>query len=273
MNKTQSTFARTNSVPRFAAGAALLCASLLAQDLSVTVSPNPAPLGATITVTAQDASGLGLYTPFGCLISSIRSGTPGGPTVRVFPCTFLGVAIPPCPGAAVRTGTWNQSVTGGTAAPGLYWIEIQKSVGPFGAITTEWHSVTIDTAVPSVPVLSAVNTPTWGNVFQMAVNAPSHPSETYVVAMSLTTNTGLLVSPGVFLSLDLDALFFLSFPTPDPILFANFQGVLDSNGAATGIGINFPNVPLGCIPLHAQVATVDSFANVALSNDLHFTVR
>ena len=25
------------------------------QDLSVTVSPNPAPVGATITVTAQDA--------------------------------------------------------------------------------------------------------------------------------------------------------------------------------------------------------------------------
>ncbi len=258
-------------------GAALWSLAVLAtvatgQDLSVTVSPNPAPIGATITVTAQDASGLGLYTPFGCLISSIRSGVPGGPTVRVFPCTFLGVAFPPCGGTSFRTGTWNQVVTGGTAAPGLYWIEIQKSIGPFGAITREWHSVVIDGVAPA-PVLAPVNNPTWGSVFQLSLSAPAHPFETYLVAFAQTTNVGFAVSPGVYLSLDIDFLFNLSFPFPDPNLFANTQGILDGTGSVGGAFVILPNVALGCLPLHAQAAVVDSAGGVFLSNDLHFTIQ
>jgi hypothetical protein len=264
------------SVALSAVAAVLIQPSLIAQDLSVTVSPNPAPPGATITVTAQDATGLGWYTPFGCLISSIVAGSPTGTTVKSFPCTFLGVAIPPCGGAAVRTGTWNTAqpiMGGGIAQPGLYYFEILKSIGPFGAISTEWHSVTLDSAMATTPALSAVNAANWGSVFQMQLAAPNNGLDAYVVALSATTNTGLAVTGSLYLSLDIDAIFNLTFPTPDPLIFGNFQASLDAMGNSPAITINIPPLFAGCIPLHAQAATVSSLGSIALSNDLHFTIQ
>src|SRR5262245_7013674 len=255
--------------------AALFSATLVAQDLSVTVSPNPAPPGATITVTATDASGLGWYTPFGCLISSISAGTPGGPTINYFPCTFLGVAIPPCGSPTPRTGSWNTSqpmIGGGLPQPGLYYLEIQKSIGPFGAISTEWHAVTLDSS-GMVPVLSAVNAPTWGSVFQMSLSSPANAMDTYAVALSGSTNTGAAITGSLYLSLDLDAIFGLTFPTPDPNLFGNFQGQLNYLGDSPPITINIPPLFAGCIPLHAQGAAVSATGSIALSNDLHFTIH
>lgn len=245
----------------------LLAGLTRAQSLSVTVSPNPAPPGASITVTARDATGLGLFTPFGCLLSAVRSGTPSGPIVAQFPCTFLPGAIPPCGSATPRTGVWNS----GAAAPGLYWFEIQHSVGMFGATTSEFHSVVIEGASP-VPVLSASGAATWGNPFPMSLLAPPHAGEVFFVALSLSTNTGIPLGGGQLVTLDPDALFFLTFPSPVPGLFTNFQGVLDASGSAGAILINFPSSS-GCLPFRAQAAMVDGVGAVTLSNDLHITVQ
>lgn len=254
---------------------AVLFASLAsAQDLSVTISPNPAVIGTTITVTATDASGQGLYTPFGCLLSSVRSGVPGGTTVKLFPCTFLGIAIPACPSPTPRTGTWNTSqvfIGGGVATPGLYWFEILKSIGPFGAISTEWHSVVLESG--NAPALSAVNSPTWGSTFQLAINAPANSGEVYALAISASTNSGLAIAPGLHMSLDVDPLFNLSFPNPDAALFVNFQGFLDLSGAATGMAINIPPLFIGCVPLHVQAGMISPGGAISLTNDLHFTIQ
>jgi hypothetical protein len=250
--------------------------SAVAQDLSVTVSPNPAPPGSTVVLTAKDASGLGYFTPNGCLIQSVRAGVPGGTPVSLVFCTLVPIAIPACgSSSAPRTGSWNTSqntMGGGPPGPGLYWFEISKALGPFGPITTEWHSVQID-GTPPTPVLSAVNTPTWGSTFQLAINAPANPFETYAVALSASTNVGVNVGPGQHVCLDLDPLFGLTFPTPDPNFFVNFQGMLDGSGAATGIAINIPPLFIGCVPLHAQAATVTFGGLISLSNDLPFTIQ
>ena len=94
--------------PRFLSAAVAMLAligSLDAQQLAVTISPNPAPVGSTITVTARDTSGLGLYTPNSCLIGGIRQGSQSGPNVYLSGCTFLCVAIPPCGSPSPRTAT------------------------------------------------------------------------------------------------------------------------------------------------------------------------
>lgn len=244
-----------------------LAAVAPAQQLAVSVSPNPAPLGASITVSANAAYST-LFTPFGCLVTSIRSGSPTGPVVRVFPCTFLSVAIPPCGSASPpRQTIWNQAVTGGTAAPGDYWFEIQHSPSQFGATTTEFFCVRIDGAIPG-PKLSAPAAPTWNSFFTLNIDAPLYPTEFYLVALSASTNVGIPLGPGQLLCLDDDILFSFSFPTPLP-LFQGFQSNLDSAGQSVGLGIQFPANPgLICFPFHAQAAILPIGGGIVLTNEL-----
>jgi hypothetical protein len=248
---------------------AAVAASTPAQQLAVTVSPNPAPLGSTITVTANSV-GAQVWTPFGCLITAVRQGSPTGPVVRNFACTFLSVAIPPCGSAAApRTGTWNQTVTGGgIASPGLYYFEIQHVPAMFGSPTTsEFFAVRIDGPTPD-PILSAAAPPTWNSFFPMTINAPLYPNDFYLVALSATTNTGIPIGPGQLLSLDNDVLFSLSFPAPLPI-FQGFQSFLDPAGQSTGLGIQFPPNPgLLCFPFHAQGAVFPIGGGIALTNEI-----
>lgn len=248
--------------------------ALNAQFLSVNVSPNPAPVGAPITVTCQ-ATIPGLFTPLGCLLSGVRSGTPTGPNVALFACTFLPGAIPQCGATTVRTGIWNQNlIGGGTATPGLYFFQINYTVGQFGAQQfTEYFCVTVhNPAVNPTPSLTAVNAPQFGTQFQMSLNAPTHPNEFYAVVMSTTTNVGLAY-PGGFTCLDNDFLLQATL-NPNPAIFVNFAGATDPTGLATGIAINFPAVVgLGCVPLHAVAFIVDGGGGITQSNDLKITVQ
>lgn len=253
--------------------AALVLATMIAsaQELAVTVSPNPAPLGAPITITAQ-ATVPNLYTPFGCLVSEIRSGSPSGPTAALFPCTFLGVAIPLYGSPTVRTSVWNQQVSGGGfATPGVYWCSISHTPGLFGSpTTTEWFSVTIhDPNNNPNPTLSAVTAPLFGSSFDMHLDAGSaNAGAPYGAACSFTSNTGIPFTGGVA-SLDPDNLFFLSL-NQDPAFFLNFQGVLDQAGqSGQPIRIMIPPV-LGvlCIPIHAQAVVFQAGGALILSNDL-----
>lgn len=252
----------------------LLAAPAAAQNfpaLSVSISPNPAPPGASITITANDPSNGGLFTPLGCLVAGIRQGSPTGTNVAFFPCTFLGQPIPPC-GQTPRMQVWNQSVLGGgTATPGDYWVEIQSSVGPFGAITSHHFPLTILGSNPE-PVLTEVAPPQAGNYWFLDVTSdPSYGGDVYITALSETCDVGLALG-GEHVGLDFGPLWQLTVPFPDPILFVNFQGALDGLGGANSIGVYVPQLPAGvCIPIHAQVFIARAGGGYELTNVVHTT--
>jgi hypothetical protein len=240
------------------------------QALCVTVSPNPAPLGVPITVSGYAASPYGLYTPNGCWVQSVRSGTPGGPIVQTYGCIQIPVPIPGCGTASPRTTTWNQTdINAAQVPPGLYWFQIPHTSQPFGGPTTEWHCATISGPTP-VPVLSAPTTAFWGVPFQLTINATTHPNEFYGIALSGSTNVGLSIGPGLFVCLDQDAILNLTFPSPHPSYFYNFQGLLDSSGVGVGV-ILIPSFG-GCFPVHAQAGLIDAAQIIYLSNEIAFTI-
>lgn len=256
------------------AACVLWCAPAVAwaQGLCVTVAPDPAPQGSTITVTAHAKSATALYTPDGCLVQSIHSGTPNGPSVIGYFCITIPVQIPGCGTATPRTFTWNQlDSNGAQATPGLYWFRIMHTSSMFGAAQTEWHCVTISGPTPG-PVLSAPATGAWGVPLQLILTAPAHPGEFYAMALSGSTNAGLALTPALFLCLDQDAIFNLTFPTPAGATFSGFQGATDASGNAVGT-IFIPPLFLGCFPLHAQAGLIDASFNVSLSNEIHFTIQ
>jgi hypothetical protein len=261
------------------AAAAVMANLGLAQELAVTVSPNPAPLGATINVTAQGTVS-GLYTPFGCLLYSVHAGTPTGPTVRIFGCVYLPGAIPTYGAAATRTAAWNQAVSTsysptGFATPGLYWLELERQPQQFGGpVTSEWFSVVIDDPANAAPVLSAAGAATFGSTFSMSLAAgQSHGLEPYGVAFSLTTNTGIQVPGGPFVSLDPDWLFNDSISL-DPFVFVNTAAQLDWFGTSPQIVLNIPPV-VGTliVPIHAQAVVFTASGGLLLSNDLPIVVH
>ena len=112
----------------------------------------------------------------------------------------------------------------------------------------------------------------WRDAVETNIGAGFPAGTPYVAAASFTTNQGLSLGPGKFLCLDIDFLFHLSFPNPLQGLFSNFSGVLDINGAATGLTVHLPNVPfLQCKPLHVQAAVLPS-SGLELTNVLNFTI-
>jgi hypothetical protein len=239
------------------------------QTLSVNISPNPAAPGQTIVVTAQSLVP-NEYTPFGCLLTSVSSGMPGGPNVGLFPCTFLPGAIPVCGSTSYRTGQWTPSLS---QAPGQYWFQIQHHQNQFGGpAISEWFCVTLHDPVNNpAPALSALNMPTWGNAFQMSLSAPTAPFANYGVALSATTNVGIPYAGG-HAALDLDDVFAFSL-TQDPAFFINFSGQLDAGGMSPTIWLLIPPIAgITCVPLHAQ-AVVFTGSPFTLSNDLSFTIK
>jgi hypothetical protein len=246
---------------------ALALAPAMGQQLCVTIWPNPAPAGSVVTVTAQ-AAAPNLATPFGCLLTSVRSGMPNGPTVNLFPCTFLPGVVPQCGSATFRQGVWTASMT-----PGQYWFEIALTAGQFGpALPTEWFCVTVDDPTTNpAPALSSVNVPTFGTTFLMSLVAPSHPLAGYGVALAATTNTGIPYAGG-HAALDPDFLLSLSL-TQDPAFFTNFSGSLDITGASPQIGLAIPPLAgIPCLPIHAQ-AVVFTAGGFVLSNALPITIH
>jgi len=260
---------------RMLAAGVVIAALSLGQELTVTISPNPAALGQPITITAQ-AAHAGFYTPLGCLLSDIHIGTPTGTSCALFGCTMLPSAIPLYGSPNFRQYTWNQNVLpavipGGMATPGVYYFEIRRQVGnafnqPYVA---EFFPVTIDNLANPTPVLAALNTPNFGSTFQMSLAAGiPHGGQPYAVALSFTSNTGIPI-PGAHVALDADSLFSLSL-TGDPSFFLNFSGVLDSVGTPfQPIQIVVPAVPgVLVVPIHAQAVVVGPGGTLTLSNDL-----
>ncbi len=241
---------------------------LQAQSLDVAISPNPAPLGATIAITANSATS-NVYTPFGCLVSAIRQGSPTGPVVRSFPCTYLGALIPQCgPGATPRTSQWNQTVTGGVATPGLYYAVISTTAGLYGpALPNQFYAITI-APTPTDPTLSLGAPATQGTLVPITLNAPANPFDVYILGLSGSTNVGILTG-GAFVSLDFDALLPLSIDGSLPQVFQNFYGSLDGSGQANSVGLNIPSIPsLACTPLFLQGVILPSGSPTILTSNV-----
>jgi hypothetical protein len=102
--------------------------------------------------------------------------------------------------------------------------------------------------------------------------APAQVNSVYAFALSGSTNTGITFGPGVFLSLDPDAIFNLTFPVPDPNFCVAFQGLVPSGGVVFAAAV-IPPLFIGCFPVNAQAGVVDASGTVMLSNVQSFTIH
>ena len=98
------------------------------------------------------------------------------------------------------------------------------SPGTSTTFVTEWIPFNVDSGVD--PFLFPQTQARVGQSFVMDLTYVFGAFRPYVVAASLTTNTGLNAGGGLFVSLDPDPVFALSFPVPNPFLFTGFQGTL-----------------------------------------------
>lgn len=261
-----------------AATACLALATVLAshagaQSLALAgrASPNPAPLGTTITFTLESTAVVMLSS--GCVINEIRSGSPTGAVVwQPFICPAVLIQVNP--GAPLNT-TWNQLDSVGQPVPGGdYYARFSFWDQNFGVQTHRWVPFRIsDPLAPAQATLAATGFPTRGSVFNLSITDTANPGAVYVAAASFTTDTGWTVAPGFHIALDQDALWNLSFPAAHPALFAGFTGSLDASG--------FTNVPMVFVPQLAQLqglpfavqAVVLGAGGAVLTNPLTTVIR
>ncbi len=244
---------------------AMLGVVLSAQSLDVTISPNPAVPGATITISARSALS-NVWTPGGCLVTGIRQGSPTGPLVAAFPCTFLGVAVPQCGTAgSPRQSNWTPSAS---LAPGLYYAQIATTNGLYGPLyPTQYYAITV-AAPATTPTLAIGGTASVGAVVPVTLNAPSNASDVFVIAMSGSTNAGFFAN-GAFISLDYDPLLLASLDGSYPTVFQNFSGLLDAVGASTGVSLAIPQIPgLACAPLFLQGVVIPNSAQAIIPTNV-----
>ncbi len=226
-----------------------LGAGLCAQAISCEVSPNPAMPGQAVTVTVRDATGLGFEFPTNCLAPTITIGIPNGPVAPLF-ASICGTApaVVASLGSATRTLTAGQTTTLG---PGHFYFRVRwRPVGtPGSTYQSEWVPFDLGTLSADLQPQAPAQV---GQVMPLLLNAPTAINELYLMAASLTCNQGISGGPMLFVSLDYDFVFELSFPIPLAGLFDNFIGGLDSSGQALAM-VTFPNAPaLAWLPLHLQ---------------------
>jgi hypothetical protein len=231
------------TILRSLAACGLITAIVGAQTLlSGATSPNPAPLGASISLRLEATATAGLAS--GCGFLSIRQGSPAGPVVYspfICPAIFIIVS----PGGPYTAGWSGLDSVGNPVPAGLYFFEVGYSDGAGVAQPNAFFPVRIDDpAAPPQPVLTVTGTGAAGTTLNLDINSPADAGSPYIFAASFTTNTGFTVPPGVFVVLDMDVLFGLAFPTPTPGLFSNLSGTLDANGQTFSPGtVSIPNVP------------------------------
>ncbi len=246
----------------------VLCVSAIGQYVCPTVSPAILPAGVAtgITITVADATGAGYQYRTNCLATSITQGSVTGPFLNIglFLCLTTYITVPPY-------GSASKSYTLPALTAGDYYIKFQYRLMNTTTLLTEY--VPFQVATSTTPNLTATTIAQVGQTLSMTLSAPTLPGETYVVAASLSTNTGILVAPGLNVSLDPDAVFALTFPAPLPGIFDNFQGVLDGAGFASSINVNFPYIPaIAYLPFHVQGAVVPILGSPVLTNCLNLCI-
>ncbi len=255
--------------PRVLLSGLALSAGLCAQAISCEVSPNPAMPGQAVTLTVRDASGAGFEHPTSCLAPTIIIGVPNGPVAPLFAsiCGTAPTVVAPL-GSAFRVLSAGQSTTLG---PGHFYFRVRWRPVGTGGFTYQDEWVPFDLGPlpadlqPQVPAQV-------GQVMPLLLNAPTGVNELYFMAASLTCNQGISGGPTLFVSLDYDFVFQLSFPNPVVGLFDNFIGVLDSSGQASAT-VTLPNVPsLARLPLHLQAVVAPVVGSPFVSNVLNLCI-
>jgi len=243
----------------------LVCGLGAAQFVSAEVSPNPVAAGQPIAIKIEATTPSDIMP--GCGFAAIHAGSPAGPIVyQPFICPSLRILVGP---GGSYTAKWNALVNNQPLTPGDYYVQILwRPVSNPGKAWSHWVPFRVDpVSGPTLPVLSTTTAAQRGQTLLVKLSSPSQVSASAILAASLTTNTGLNLSPSQHLALDLDFLFYLSFPVPNPFLFTNFQGVLNVKGELVG-AIQIPNVPtLQGAQIAVQGVVIDK-NGVTLSNGI-----
>lgn len=237
-----------------------------AQTLSGIFTNTIATPGQPMTLRVSNGGPATVQLTNGCGYNAVVAGTPTGPVVFApLICPLILIQIQPC-------GSRNTNFTApASLTPGVYYLRIDYRIPPATNVISESFPFSVQAA--GAPLLAATTPARIGTSLLCDLSAPAAANGYYLTGASLSTNTGFSAGPGLFLSLDLDFLFALSFPVPDPVLFTNFQNSLSPTGTATGIGVNIPNIPqLLWKGVALQAAVVDAFGNPALTNALTFTL-
>lgn len=239
---------------------------LTAQGLvSGYVSVNPVAPGQATAFTVTNAGSVNITLGSGCAYATVRQGLPTGPITFMPLCTSISLNIPPC-------GTATTSFTPAAGlAPGLYWFEVRYATLLGANLNREYFPFHV--LDPAQPVLFPVTQARVGQDLILGLTAPNQAGGVYVAAASYTSNLGFAAGPTQYVAIDYDWLFGLSFPSPDPFLFSNFQGAIDPFGSAPPIIVHIPALPaLVCKPLHVQVAVLGGTGAFVLSNPLNFSI-
>jgi len=237
------------------------------QILSGETSPNPAPLGSTISLTVQ--ASIPVYLQSGCGLNAVHQGSPGGPIVyQPFICPAI--IIPVGPGSPY-TIQWQP---GSNVTPGTYYIEVgYRDQATFTLQPPAFFPVRIDgPAAPGGPVLATTGPVMLGGTVSFTIDEPSAPNDLYVLAAAFSTNQGQPLGPLGHLALDQDILWNLSFPVPHPALFQNFQGILDGNGHTGAPQMFIPAVPALQYTNIAFHGAVFTGGTVLLTNPISRTI-
>lgn len=220
---------------------ALIVARPATAQLAAEVVPNILFKGAPVTLTLTEYQGKECTFLDGCIVKEARVGRPDGPTVWV--ATLCPDILVPVPPHGSITTTWIPADNeGNVLPPETYWLRVSYWEMEFG-MRHQWYPVTW-MANLSQAMLIRWSGAVIGQPAVMSLRATMFDASPYVVAASTTTDTGFPLFGGyLHAGLDRDALFGVSFPNPDPALFSNFQGTLDTAGYAAGITVHIPAIP------------------------------
>jgi hypothetical protein len=238
----------------------LATASLPAQAIAGSFSPNPVAPGVPVTLTCTDSTGLGLNLSSPCGWFDIFQGSQTGPQVQLG--LFCQQVIVPVPPNGTFQFTWNQQdMNGRQVPPGRYWFQVRAWDGSFSAQVTDWFCISIQPA--GVPALTAAGPARLNTTTALQIAAPAEPGAVYIAAASFSSN-----NPVSFLGLDTC----LSLPAFLDLLVAPI-GALDGSGNSSGLGLQIPNAPIALwFGLHVQALIVGN-AGLQLTNDLSFTIQ
>jgi hypothetical protein len=204
--------------------------AILAQPtlFSVEVTPNPVVKGSSVKFKTECNKSASLSN--GCGFSAIYQGKPGG-TIAYQPFICPGIFITVGPGQPWTSAGWNCQIGGKPAPAGTYFVRVDYNVGTQKGTHYAPFQI-VDSLPTTLPVLSATSSATRGATLGLKLNSPNQPNVSYVIAASLTTNTGFDLTPKVRIDLDQDALFWTSLAIPNSAFFSNFLGLMDRTGIA-----------------------------------------
>ncbi|MAB90097.1 MAG: hypothetical protein CMJ90_11635 [Planctomycetes bacterium] len=256
---------------RFITALCLLSSVAISQGVALELSANPLAPGANLSVTLTESSGFfNLFFTTGCVFTRVVAGAPFGPIVANGINSFCPAVFTSVPPNGTHTQTWTAPIG---MAPGLYYLKVVYWLGaawPLGSPTIEWFPLTI--LDPNQPLLAAGNSAQVGQTLQLSVTHAASPGAPYVGAGSITTNQGFNPAPGIYCSLDMDAVFAISYTTPITSVFSGFQGTLNASGGAD-LFVHCPNIPaLAHTPFHVQSAVFGTTGQVELTNPISFTI-